>query len=101
MPPAKRTAQEANIFEDANPISKQKLAAQAHLAGRGRRGNGNGNMNFVSQQQVNNGHPSLKDLANVSEAVRDQAGTSTASVRTHTSSIMWQRCLVNVRRSEY
>jgi hypothetical protein len=81
MAPPKRSAQEANIFEDANPISKQKLAAQAHLAGRGRRGNGNGNANHTTYNQVNSGLSSLKDLANVSEAVRDRDTSLGGSVR--------------------
>jgi hypothetical protein len=89
MAPPKRTAAEAHLFEDANPISKQKLVAQAQLAGRGRRGGGGGangqekvanpthNHNagvFIPPQQVNGGHASLKDLANMSEAVRDRDG---------------------------
>jgi hypothetical protein len=86
MPPPKRSAQEANIFEDANPISKQKLAAQAQLAGRGRRGNGNGNPPNAAYQ-VNNVHSSLKDLARASEAVSHQNGASTGSVRLRSSSL--------------
>lgn len=82
MAPPKRSAVEASTFEDSNTISKQKLAAQAHLARGGRRGNGNGNgTHGTSLGQTNNAHSSLKDLANVSEAVRDQNGIAAANVR--------------------
>lgn len=87
MAPQKRTAQDPSasssvtLFESENThatsISKQKLAAQAQLAGsRGRRANGAGNGASIAQaQQTNNAvHSSLKDLANLSEAVRDQNG---------------------------
>lgn len=83
MPPTKRSAQEASIFDEPNPISKQKLAAQAQLAGRGRRANGlgTGGSGTTALAATSNGvHSSLKDLAAVSEAVRNHDG-SNGSVR--------------------
>ena len=88
MAPPKRSAAEANLFDDPNPnpIAKQKLAAQAHLArAGGRRGansaNANANGSHATQYaQANAAHASLKDLANMSEAVRDRDGREDASV---------------------
>lgn len=89
MAPPKRNAAEANLFDDPNPnpLAKQKLAAQAHLArAGGRRGANNANTNgngahAAQYAQANNVHASLKDLANMSEAVRDRDGREDASVR--------------------
>lgn len=96
MAPPKRTALDANIFEDANPISKQKLAAQAHLSGRGRRNNGNVNHNNAAAFPAGSSLASLTQLANVSETAREKqsngqpAGLGTVSVDIRYSEIrLW------------
>ncbi|KIW05804.1 uncharacterized protein PV09_03013 [Verruconis gallopava] len=81
MAPPKRSAPETSVCNDANLIAKQKLAAQAQLAGRGRRANGNATTDAALCNQADDVRSGSKDLANGSETSSpDQNGSNTGSI---------------------